>query len=278
MGMMVGTVSSGRSAPQVRRTYGAATVSFSKPEQKKTKRLNYSFKKISSQIMLSKTSNSASKVVTKARAAIASLLRKTFSDDYDDQELEHAIIHARKMERVAKKRVKNLKKEEEIRQKGSSDEMEEGLENAEDKNEDKEVRLSEEELQRMMEEYKELMEESMQEMAEELMEESATEMAEELNFDEMSDELEAAVHDMDSEDLERLKKKHRSDEAREIMDADMKYLRAFFQKLEKELEALSDGIVNNFSGVSFELSGLQMPVSMPDMPAMVQGECIDLML
>ncbi len=216
MGMMVGTVSSGRSAPQVRRTYGAATVSFSKPKQKKTKRLNYSFK-------------SASKVVTKARAAIASLLRKTFSDDYDDQELEHAIIHARKMERVAKKRVKNLKKEEEIRQKGSSDEMEEGLENAEDKNEDKEVRLSEEELQRMMEEYKELMEESMQEMAEELMEESAKEMAEELNFDEMSDELEAAVHDMDSEDLERLKKKHRSDEAREIMDADMKYLRAFFR-------------------------------------------------
>lgn len=274
MGMMVGTVGSSRRAAQVRRLYGGSSVSFSKPKQKKTKRLNYSFKTISSQIMLSKTSNSASKVVTKARGMIASLLRKTFSDDYDDQELEHAIIHARKMERIAKKRVRNLKKEEEIRQKGTSNEMEEGLENAEDEKEDKEVRLSEEELQRLMEEYKELMQESM----EDLMQESMQEMAEEMSFDEMSEELAAAVDDMDSEDLERLKKKHRSDEAREIMDADMKYLRAFFQKLEKERQSLSEGIANNFSGVSFELSGLEMPVSVPDLPAMAQGECIDLML
>lgn len=275
MGMMVGTVSSGSRAEQVRRlSRSAASVSFSKPKQKKTKRLNYSFKAISSQIMLSKTSNSASKVVTKARGVIASLLRKTFSDDYDAQELEHAIIHARKMERVAKKRVKNLKKEEEIQQKGSSDEMEEGLENAEDKNEEQEVRLSEEELQRLMEEYQDLMQESM----EKLLQESMQEMAEEMNFDEMAEDLGAAVQDMDSHDLERLKKKHRADEAREIMDADMKYLRAFFQKLERERQALSEGIVNNFSGVSFELSGLEMPVSMPDIPVMAQGECVDLML
>lgn len=257
----------------------AGTISVSKSAPKKKKRLNYNFKSISSQILLSKTSNSAGKAVTKARGTIAMLLRKVRSGDYDDQDLEHAIIHARKMERIAKKRMRHLKQEEEIEQKGKSAEFEdEVLEGLEESSEDEAVlELSEEELQRLMEEYEELMQESMEEM----MQESMQELLEEASLEELSEEFCGAVYEMEPEDLEQLKKKHRSDEMREIMDADMKYLRAVFQKLEKERQALSSGIKNFAaeipSGVSLEISGLEMPVEVQPVPVETAGASIDVM-
>lgn len=275
MGMMVGGTNSNRRVIQIKNTDGsvAATISVSKPSQSKSKKkkLNYNFKAISSQILLSKTSNSAGKAVTKARGTIAMLLRKVRSGEYDDQDLEHAIIHARKMERIAKKRMRHLKREEEIEQKGKSEEVEsELLDGLEDQMaEDQELEISEEELQQLLEEYEELMQESMEEMAREM------------ELDDLSEEFCGAVYEMEPEDLEQLKKKHRSDEMREIMDADMKYLRAVFNKLEKERQSLSDG-AKSFgdipAGVSLEISGLELPVEMPQMPVEVQGGSIDLTL
>ena len=64
------------------------------------------------------------------------------------------------------------------------------------------------------------------------------------------------VLDMDSEDLEQLKKKHRSDEMREIMEADMKYLRALFGQLVREQQEAAANAV----GVALELSGVNIPV------------------
>lgn len=281
MGMRVGGSNQNRRVIQIKNFDGsvAATFSVSKPGKKKTKRLNYNFKSVSSQILLSKTSNSAGKAVTKARGTIAMLLRKVRSGEYDDQELEHAIIHARKMERIAKKRMRHLKQEEDIEQKGKSEELEDelldGLE--ESSEEEVELELSEEELQRLMEEYQELMQESMEEM----MQESMEELLQEASLEELSEEFCGAVYDMEPEDLEQLKKKHRSDEMREIMDADMKYLRAVFQKLERERQELSSGIKSFASempsGVSLELSGLEMPVETPQMPVEAVGGGIDLM-
>jgi len=246
----------------------AATISISNPNQKKTKRLNYNFKAVSAQILLSKTSNSAGKAVTRARGMLAILLRKAGSGEYDDQDLEHAIIHARKMERIAKKRQRHLKQEEEIEQKGKSKESEDELiDGMEDRSiEEEEVRVSEEELQRLLDEYQELMQESM----EQLMQEA--------QMEELSEEFSGAVYDMEPEDLEQLKKKHRTDEMREIADADMKYLRAVFNKLEKERQALSGGaksFANIPSGVSLEISGLDIPVDMPEIPPAAEGGSVD---
>ena len=50
----------------------------------------------------------------KARVKIASLRRKLGSEDYDDTELAHAIIHAERILRVAKKRKRHLEEEENI--------------------------------------------------------------------------------------------------------------------------------------------------------------------
>lgn len=276
MGIMIGSMNN-RKVVQIKNLDGsvAATVSISKPYQKKTKRLNYNFKAVSAQIMLSKTSNSAGKAVTKARGTIAMLLRKVRSGEYEDLDLQHAIIHARKMERIAKKREKHLKQEEEIEQKGKSAETEDMLTEELEEQEvaEEELELSEEEIQKLLEEYAELMQQSMQETMEELMQETTLE--------ELSDELSGAVHEMDPEDFEALKKKHRSDEMKEIMDADMKYLRAVFNKLEKERQALASGaksFSDAASGVSLELSGLDIPVDMPEMPVAVEGASVDLMV
>ncbi len=249
----------------------AVSVSTSKSAPKKKKRLPYNFKAISAQIMLSKTSGGAGKAVTKARGTIAMLLRKVRSGEYDDQELELAIKHARKMERVAKKRVKHLKQEEAIEKEKHSEELEDDLAaELTDTDEDEELlEISEEELQQLLEEYEELMRESMEELARET------------SLEELSEEFAGAVYDMSAEDLEELKKKHRSDEMREIMDADMKYLRAIFNKLEKEKQALSSGSAQSDSpqapaaGVSLELSGLDMPVQTSEMPVMAEGGSVD---
>ena len=98
MGMMIGGMYSDKRVIQFTNPDGpvAGTVSFSRSKQKKTKRLNYNFKAVSSQILLAKTANSAGKVVTKARGTIAALLRKVGSQEYDDTDLRHAILHARK--------------------------------------------------------------------------------------------------------------------------------------------------------------------------------------
>ena len=113
------------------------------------------------------------------------------------------------------------------------------------------------------------------------MQESMQELLEEASLEELSEEFCGAVYEMEPEDLEQLKKKHRSDEMREIMDADMKYLRAVFQKLEKERQSLSSGIKNFAaeipSGVSLEISGLEMPVEVQPVPVETAGASIDVM-
>lgn len=275
MGMIVGGTNSNRRVIQIKNRDGsvAATISTSKSSKSKSKKkkLNYNFKSISSQILQSKNSNSAGKAVTKARGTIAMLLRKVRSGEYDDQDLEHAIMHARKMERIAKKRMRHLKQEEEIEQKGKSEELEselaDGLE--EQMAEEQGLEISEEELRQLLEEYEELMRESMEDMQQEM------------DLEDLSEDYCEVIYEMEPEDLEQLKKKHRSDEMREIMDADMKYLRAVFQKLEKERQSLSSGSKSfgDFpSGVSLEISGLEMPVQAPQMPVNVEGGSIDLVL
>ncbi|MCI9124304.1 MAG: hypothetical protein HFH35_09550 [Eubacterium sp.] len=277
MGMMVGGIHSSRNVVRLKRPDGsvAATVSFSKPAPKK-KRLSYSFKSVSSQIMMAKSSNAAGKAVTKARSTLAMLLRKVETGDYDEQELEDAIKHARKMERVAKKRQKHLKQEEDLKQKGHTEETAEEEVSSEEKEKEKQEQIeqSEEEIQKLMEEYERMIEKAMQDAMKELQEE--------MQFDELSEDMEDASQDMKPEDFERLKKKHRSDEMREMADADMKYLRAFFNRLQKEKEALSNASApqnNAIGGITLELSGLAMPVETAQAPPVSsEGASVDVTL
>ena len=203
-GNVVGTIRTSRSSKS------------SNNSRKKKKPLQYNFKQISSQIMLSKTPANARKVLTKARGKVAELLKKQSSGNFDDRELRAAIVHAKKMERIAKKRMKHLQQEE------SMDDLMDSLSN-------------------------------------------------EAEFNDLVEEVAGIIEEeLEPEELDRLKKKHRADELREIAEADMKYLRALFDKLEKDKQ--SSPINNN---VSLELSGEEIPVEVIAEPVMVEGGIID---
>ena len=71
-------------------------------------------------------------------------------------------------------------------------------------------------------------------------------------------------------------------ELKEIMEADMKYLKALFYQLEKERRENASGAggsgnsaSGNGSGVSLELAGVEMAASMPEAPVEATGGSID---
>lgn len=76
--------------------------------------------------------------------------------------------------------------------------------------------------------------EIMEDLEEQLME-LERELSDASSLNELAQELTPIVsREMDPEDLDLLKKKHRSEELREIMEADMKYLKALFNKLARK--------------------------------------------
>ena len=101
-----------------------------------------------------------------------------------------------------------------------------------------------------------------------------------LALDEELDELtEVLTGTMTPEDLEQLKVKHRSDEARDILQADLKYLKALFDRLQSEKENAGKANVatNCDSGVSLSLDGcIDMPVMTQDVPQTDVGNVMDI--
>ena len=225
-----------------------ATITIHKPTKKKTKKLQYRFKRISNQIIQAKTSGNARQVLTRAKGETVSLLRKQYTGDYDKNELRRAIVHAKQMERIAKKRMKHLQEEENVEKHGGQwqigfdeEEMDESLA---DWMEGEDFSLDSEEIRKLL-----------QEIQKEL---------EELESENGLEELTQTVQtDMDPAELEQLKKKHRSEEMREIMEADMKYLKALFDKLESDRRESSGALGN----VSVELSSVDIPIQVDNRSA-----------
>lgn len=236
-----------------RQTANAIRIQKNRASQKK-KKLNYNYKKISRQITMNNTSTGACRVITKAREEVVSLLRKQMSGKYDETDIRHAIIHARKMERIARRKKKHLEEEEKAKATGKGL-VEQGAKSGEDeqmkKLEESMENLKDEELERMqelMEEYEKLMQE---------LEETGG------ASDIMKEYMGASVQEMSPEEVDELRKKHRADEMKDIVEADMKYLKAMFNKLAREKQA---GIQQAFQqetnpAVSLELQGVDIPVS-----------------
>lgn len=254
-------------------------------KQQIKKKLNYNFKQISRRILQAKTSGSARRAVTSARQKVVDLRKKLRASGYDNQELLIAIRHAEAMARVAKKKLKHLEEEENVKLRGGvceaefEEEMEESVEedwNSEGINTEGEPAFDIEDMQELMEIYQELMEEALEDME---------------SLDDLEDlMLSDAGGEMDPEDFDQMKKKHRSEELRKIMEADMKYLKAMFEKMAKEQQSNSSGIGSGSSdsggrssvgydtgGVSLQLGGVDIPVEtqMVDAVELVEGGMID---
>lgn len=236
------------------------TISISRPRKtsssgKKKKSALYSFKQVSSQVLQAKTSTKAMQVSNSIRAKIGLLKKQLKNGDVDEEELLRAILHAEMVMRACDKKKKNLKMEEtaERNLEGAEEIPVEPEEPTTDAESEEEIKgLEQEEFEALMEKL-EMSADEMMEMAEE-----TVELDEEL--DEMAQALSGT---MTPEDLEQLKVKHRSDEARDILKADLKYLKALFDRLQSEKENAGKA---NFSGsydsgVSLSLGGgMDMPV------------------
>lgn len=240
------------------------------------KKLKYQFKNISSKILRSKTSQAAKQAAGQARREVMRLKRQKQSGNYDDDEIQAAIDHAKAMERVAKKKAKHLEEEELAKAAGGiwqgekvcTDEEERTSET--DQNTDPET---EEEVMREasdaqsdmdLEEYddpqldqfllqtSDLMSE-MSDFTSEMMQklsDSMRDMMDELGMDELSDTVLSVKKDIDPADLKMMKIKHRNKEMKEIVKADAEYLKAVFDRLEK----MKDNPIIP-SGGSLSLSG-----------------------
>lgn len=270
------------------RTRASASKKTGGTGSRKFKKLRYNFKRLSNQIMRTKTSANAKQMVTKAKFQIADLRMKLTSGEYDYSEVHSALVHAEKIARVAKKHLKNLQQEENIEKNGKAgmtdpEELkqleEENEENAENEIPDTSG-MTEEELQQLAEELQEEMERIEDEMEE--MEESM------LADDLLQQMMQTDTAEMEPEDLEALKKKHRSDEMRDIMKADMEYLKALFDRMAKEKEAASNGSAGSSGssdnssgsgaadlGISLELGGVDMPVETAAAPVETAGANVD---
>lgn len=294
--MMVGTYNSDVTRIELRNRDGsyAGTMTISKPKKKTTskntrsvsmagkkkyKKLTYNYKRLSNQIMQAKTSINAKQVSTKTKFQIADLRMKLISGDYNYTDIHNALVHAEKIARVAKKRLKNLQEEESIEKTGrrgitDPEEMEEQKEDNEEILDT--TSMSQEELKELADE----LQEELKKIEEELEKATSSE-------DLMEEFVQGSNRQMDPKDLEMLKKKHRADELRDIMKADMEYLKALFDKLAKEKQESasiargdsdnSSDASGNISGVSLELGGVDIPVETTDAPVEVAGTNVDVM-
>ncbi len=289
MSMMLGISVSNRKRMEIKdmsgKVVGSVTVTKGKASQVVVKkRLPYSFKEISTRLLKTKKSGNAHQVLISARQKAVSLRLMYKGGVYDDDEVLAALMHAQAIVRVAKKREKHLQEEERAEKKIGKDgvfceaDLEEKTEEASSRQTHKEEReqtkakMDLQRMQKLMEQYERMMQEAMKEL-------------EQLdNMDALSEELgiDGEVS-MDPEDLELMKKKHRADEMRAIVEADMKYLKFMFDKLEKERQSNNNSISsyssvsydNNSSAndsVSLELGGVDIPVeAAPDAMTIVEG-------
>ena len=203
---------------------------------KKKRRLPYNFKDISQQIMSSRTSGSARKALMAARAKVGALKKKNKSEDFDEKEIELALIHAQAMERVAKKKLRHLEQEEKAKPEDTSEIENEERDGERDGGADSLL------VDDRGEDFAELSEETMRELMRQ-MEQLEKEMAESEEESLGMEELLSGgdLSDLRPENIEQLRKKHRSEEHREIVEADMKYLKALFQKYAREKASAGHG-------------------------------------
>lgn len=236
----------------------------------KLKKLHYSFKSISSQLIRSKTSIDASRVARKAKRELYRLKSQRMYGEYDQYELQNAITHAQAIVRVARKKVKHLQEEELVKVKGGPcsgdiEELEERWEEIEEKEEEWRDRLvssglmdyslqgdfaeaaqeweqTYEEMMRVAE-FQEELQMRMKEMEEMgtamevIMSDSLKELLEDSGLSELEEEQIVTLGtEMDPEDYKMMKLKHRLKEMKAIAQADAEYLKAVFNKMEKVRE------------------------------------------
>lgn len=264
------------------------------------KKLNYSYKEISTQILRAKNSVSAEQVVIKAKRKVLELKRKMGNKNIDPDELSVAINHAKSMERVAKKKKHNLELEElaeitserdermeeqeEAGKQDSGDRIEGStgsvydatsavIEETEEEISDRLTELDEVEtameIQEAYPEHELFNMDDMEELIESFSEEEKEMLEQQLD---MLGQMEIIDPHMTEEDLKELKQKHRNAEQKQIVKAEMEYLKQTYERMQRAgAEAIqkmnvsnvqqaqpSVGVVSGFIGASYTPSAAEL--------------------
>ena len=233
----------------------------SKDTNRALKTLKYQYKNISSKILRSKTSANANQVASQARREVLRLKRQKLNPDADPEELEAAIVHAKSMERVARKKAKHLLEEEMAKASMMNSDKEESLsENSASESSVNENLYSDEyaredypgedslQLSKEYDAEYEMEDQAILDMMELMddFDESMQDLMEDMGLDELTDSLELFKKDLSEEELKEVKIKHRNKEMKEIVKADADYLKVVFDKLQTQAAA---GTVATLGGV-----------------------------
>lgn len=270
------------------KTVGSFTIR-KKQNNVKKKKSGYDYRELSNRVLMAKTPYSAGQAATVARTKIAALRRKLYTGVYDDKELKSEIAHAQKMERAAKKRLKNLQNEELEQQIQRRIEKEREINSSKAKAKKSSKKAVSKEKRERRE--KELSEKEIRELMGKIDKTLNSVESEKAGPGKKSRESEGAALE-----LERKRKKHRLEEMQDIMKADMEYLRSKLDKLEREkiqAEAESNSGNNcesgmecaigmegsgDMGGVLLEIGGVDMTVPASQAPASGEGICVDVSL
>ncbi len=239
------------------------------------KRLKYNYKSVSKKIIQSKDSNSAEKAVTAARQATRDLKRQAAEGKCDAEDIEAALLHAKRMEVVAEKHLKFIREEETAEHFQKQGNITSALAATPNTSDSDAALLSEkkadEDLKAEVRDYLEslgykfktegetgdirsadavkLLDEarsagiagsldSVRNADVPDMAELTDDMTKGLNEDlsDLSDMLDTPdLYNMSPEDVKLLKQKHRAKEMKEMAEADAEYLKAVFEKLNESM-------------------------------------------
>lgn len=264
MGMMVGAdgIVIRTASPYGSKSSNTRSMRTTTNKKKKYKKLNYNYREVSGRILRAKTSVSARQVVAHARTMVAVLRRRYGCGEYNDKDLEIAIIHAEKMVRIAKKKLKNLKAEE-LAQRTSeaekaTEELEEDNSEGTEETQPESGEMDKEKLRKMIRR----------------MEQELQELVAENSMDELTQECLGGGGKMSEEELKQMKKKHRCDEMRRIVEADMKYLKAMFQRIMQEQQETANAATLELSG-AMTSAPAAASLSAGSAPAGAEGGTVD---
>ncbi|MCR5420711.1 MAG: hypothetical protein K6E98_06890 [Lachnospiraceae bacterium] len=248
----------------------------------------YNFKEISNRIMRAKNPISAGQALIAAKRKISEIKRKLANGNGDSDELQMALVHAKKMETVAKRKKNNLEMEEWVQNTEKRDEMFDKekkasslsideYERIKDEILDKQMKLIDDNSAKLREEFEkkqielekdiedtkeetELLTEKMQEQMEgflDEMDDSQSEMLRELS--EVIDSMEIIDPHMSEQELNKLKLKHRLSENKAMMKADMDYLKGTFEGMDAKGSAFS-----TFGGINASMTSAALDTSFSD--------------
>jgi len=218
-------------------------------EEKIEKPLNYNYKEIATKIQRAKTSLGASNAVISAKRKVLELKRKLAANNGNVDEIKAALEHAKRLEIVAKKKKHHLELEEIVKKHQKKDQSEERNNTVViDKRERVESEIEKkDEISKQKPQNIDATDELLQSISEMDM----TKLEDSMDMLEL---MEVVDPNMSKEEFERLKAWHRSSEERELLKANMEYIKWNMEYQAQKIDYFQTNVlgdVNILSPISF---------------------------